>query len=42
VKKILWFLSVTIVLASTFSVPIRLHADGNPVPVCPSKQTCQP
>jgi hypothetical protein len=43
VKKIQWFLAITVVLVSTLSTPIRLHADGNPTPTCPnSKSGCKP
>jgi hypothetical protein len=42
VKKRFWFLATSIVLLGTFSNPIQLKADGNPLPMCPSGKACKP
>ncbi len=39
-KKLLWIVVTAVVLLGT--TPLRLQADGNPPPVCPTGKVCKP
>jgi len=43
VRKFFWYLAVSTLLLGTISTPLRLNADGNPMPACPTgKTSCKP